>query len=170
MAYVPNMHREYQNRMHRANIQVNELRLKSDDAKISLKGHVSLENVKIDNAKIENADITTIQVVVQMTMVNGVTFGDGVCACGDKKPGFTWNKKTLCLDCIHGVVIHRDAQKDWADKFGDPLLSLKKELADLKESQLQMKKELADMQEDIEDQQSESHRAMVIARRNDTCE
>jgi len=117
----------YNYRVLKANIQVDELRLKSDDAKIRLKGHISLEN-----AKIENANITTIQVAGQMTMVNGVTFGDGVCACGDKKPGFTWNKKTLCLDCIHGVVIHREAQKDWADKFGDPLLSLKKELADLK--------------------------------------
>jgi len=33
-----------------------------------------------------------------------------------------------------------------------------------------MKNDLFDIQEDIVYQQSESHRAMVIARRNDTCE
>jgi len=125
-------------------LKVEKLTLTTDNSDVKIKGNVSLENVYI-----KNAEIDTIQVKGQITMVNGVSFVDDFCACGDKKPGFTWNGKTLCLDCIHGVVIHRESQKSWSDKFGDPLLMLKEEIANLKEIQIQMKNEISNMQKEI---------------------
>jgi hypothetical protein len=90
--------------------------------------------------------------VEKLTLLDGMPFNTGSCICGrltEEKPGpvLSWDSKTLCFDCIRDVVIHHEAKTNWANKNGDPVISLQTETTDLKKEITDLKAELTKLKE-----------------------
>jgi hypothetical protein len=135
----PNMYRNFAVKAETAKISAKKVTIKGETAEVSF-GETNIHGVlNVEEATIKNLDVTNIK-------INGITFGKG-CICGEKVPGFTWNGKTLCLDCIHAVVTHSQARQSWIENNGDPTVSLREETDSLREELDDLKKELADFKQ-----------------------
>ena len=133
----PLIYRDFAFMAKNAMVSTKEVTLKGNVATISFEKTIFNGMLNVETAKIDNLDVTNIK-------INGITFSSDQCTCGEKSPGFTWNGKTLCLDCIHAVVTHSQARQSWIENNGDPVVSLREETESLREELINLKKELAD--------------------------
>jgi hypothetical protein len=54
----------------------------------------------------------------------------------------TGDKTSLCLKCINDVVIHHQAYQNWLETNGDPLTSLRLEIAKLRQEVVDLKSKM----------------------------
>jgi len=54
----------------------------------------------------------------------------------------TGDKTSLCLKCINDVVIHHQAHQNWLETNGDPLTSLRLEIAKLRQEVVDLKSKM----------------------------
>lgn len=89
------------------------------------------------------------------TFVGPVTFQDEVnvikpinChACNKEQvPGFTWDSRSICMNCIYDSCMQFRAKESWAEKNGDPMRNCLDMIKTLQEELKQYKEEIAKLQ------------------------
>lgn len=127
---------------------------------------MSYRNVRSNQTVIDSATIKTkltigdnvitpeeVQISSPATFSGPITFKDEVhgisviktITCDNEFPGFEFEGKTICLNCICDMVIQFRAKESWAEKNGDPMKNCLDMIKKLQEELTQCEAEIKEL-------------------------